>query len=149
MRNCPRCGAPQADGVPTCDLCGMLFPGEKKPKTHKRFNFAGVFGLLCAILAVGSTILIFAMAEKMDIVEDPYETMAVVIFLLVGVAGAITFPFAGMILSIIGLKKNKTPNMTGKGFGIAGIILSSMTLVVSVLLILFIVFFFIYELGST
>ena len=147
MRNCPRCGAPQADGIPTCDLCGMLFPGEKKPKTHKRFNFAGVFGLLCAILAVGSTILIFAMAEKMDIVEDPYETMAVAIFLLVGVSGAITFPFAGMILACIGVKKGKTP-MTGRGFGIAGIVLSSMTLVVSVLLILFIVFFFIYELGS-
>ena len=42
MKTCPKCGAPQADILPTCDLCGFLFPGEKKPKEKLAFVGDGI-----------------------------------------------------------------------------------------------------------
>ena len=148
MKTCPRCGAPQADGLPTCDVCGSLFPGEKKPKKKIHINFAGIFGLVCALLAIVSNVLIFSLVAKYEDTEDPYEIIAVFIIVLLAIAGAVTLPFAGMILSIIGVKKSKTFNMGGKGFGIAGIILSSIMVLVSLLYIFFIIMFFFYELGG-
>ena len=148
MKNCPKCGAPQADCLPVCDLCNSVFPGEKRPKEWKIINFPGVFGLLCAILAVVSTYLIVHFAIKMDSTEDSYEILTLAVAFLLALAGAITLPIAGMILSCIGAKMNKYPHIWGKGFVIAGIILSSLTLVISVLFILLVVLFIFYAIGS-
>ena len=68
MKTCPKCGAPQADILPTCDLCGFLFPGEKKPK-EKRFDITGLCGLVNSLLAIAATVFFFYMIETYDDVD--------------------------------------------------------------------------------
>lgn len=55
-------------------------------------------------------------------------TMAIVGFIL-----SFFISIAGLICSIIGYKKCKDENLNGKGFAIAGIIISAVSMVISVI----------------
>ena len=144
MKTCPKCGAPQADILPTCDLCGFLFPGEKKPK-EKRFDITGPCGLVNSLLAIAATVFFFYMIETYDDVDPgtvSWLITSVFATLFVGATG----PIAGFVLSIAGIKKTRDRNVTGRGFAVAGIIISSIMLLMSALFIFIIIYVIVMEL---
>ena len=141
MKTCPRCGAPQADILPTCDLCGSLFPGEKLPKP--RFDITGLIGLISGILAIAGTVVFFYLIEYEDS-DNPTEIMRLLIAALISMFFAATGPIAGFILSIAGLKKTRDKGVKGRGFAIAGIVVDSIMLLVAAFFIILIVVFAVY-----
>lgn len=141
MKICPKCGAPQADILPTCDLCGSLFPGEKKPKP--RFDITGLTGLVSGILAIAGTVAFFNIVEYEDSGKAS-EILGLLIGLFVSLFFAATGPIAGFILSISGLKKTRAKDVNGRGFAVAGIIINSIMLVVAIFFMVLIVLFIVY-----
>lgn len=63
------------------------------------------------------------------------------IFALVGFILSFFFALAGLILSIIGYKKAPEYNNSGKGFALAGIIISSVSMVIAIGYIIFEIIF--------
>ena len=139
MKTCPKCGAPQADILPRCDLCGSLFPGEKLPKP--RFDITGVTGLVCALLASAGTVVFFYIIETEDTsAGNPSAIFALLIAVFASMFFAATGPIAGFILSLVGLKKTRDKGVNGRGFAIASLIINSILLLVALLFIALIIY---------
>ncbi len=145
MKTCPRCGAPQADIMPTCDLCGLLFPGEKPAKS--RFDITGLIGLISGFLSIVGTVAFFYLIEYEDS-NNPSEVMGLLIAALVSMFFAATGPIAGFILSITGLKKTRDKGVNGRGYAIAGIIVNSIMLLVAAFFVVLIIVFIGYILDA-
>ena len=146
MKTCPKCGAPQADIMPACDLCGSLFPGEKRPKN--RFDVTGAVGLFSGLLSVVATVAFFYIVSNFLETEDLREIQMVLIGMLASLFFIITGPIAGLILSIIGLKKTSKKNVKGRGFAVGGIVVSSIMMLVAVFFLLLVIIFVVYELDT-
>lgn len=137
MKTCPKCGAPQADGLPKCDLCGALFPGETitvKPRFEKRVLIA----LISDILAIIAALVFFYF---IDLDSYYYNSFSQVVYHIIvfGTAFLIAAgPISGLIFAIVGLKKTKSHKTKGKILAIAEIVISSLMLPVAIFFVILI-----------
>ena len=139
MKTCPKCGAPEADVVSICTCCNFIFPDAKK-----RLELNCLIGFICSILAVISTVTVVWVFDTISESADSRSSSVQIIGFLLGLIAGVIFPVVGMIFSIKGIKKSSRPLVTGKGFGIAGIVLSSTmlipALIFAIILVLFVYF---------
>ena len=102
MKTCPNCGAPQADGLPKCDLCGALFPGETitvKPRFEKRVLIA----LISDILAIIAAPVFFHFIDRDSYYYNSFSQVVYHIIVF-GMAFLIAAgPISGLIFAIVGL----------------------------------------------
>ena len=144
MKICPKCGAPQADTLFRCDCCGSYFPEAKKTMSKMC-----VAGFVSSLLAVGSAF--FMTYEFVNLMEKENGRSSVIalILWLLGALFTVGFTMAGFILSIKGTKQAKDPLVTGSGFGIAGIFISSAMLIIASGIVLLLMLFIYYVLEGT
>ena len=111
MKYCTKCGAQLADDDDYCFFCGAKFDEVKQEEPKERPTF-----------------------QDQSYYEDRYYGQRPNTVALLGFVFAFLSPIVGLILSIIGLKKAKEMNGLGRGYAIAGIIISIVSMILSVLL---------------
>ena len=111
MKYCTKCGAQLADDDDYCYFCGAKFEEIKQEEPKEQPTF-----------------------QDQSYYEDRYYGQRPNTVALLGFVFAFLSPIVGLILSIIGLKKAKEFNGLGKGYAIAGIIISVVSMILSVLL---------------
>ena len=142
MKTCSFCGAPQADTEPFCACCGKKFPGVKK-----RIHPAGIIGLVSALLSIPFTVFVFYAFDNLIDSETLREIGSSTVLVIVSLVGAITLPFLGFAISIKSVRCARDPLVTGKTFGITGIVISSIMSVTSLFFMFMVVLFFIFFFG--
>ena len=117
---CSNCGAPNNDGVKFCSNCGQpLSPVEQsvadQPKP-KKLSILCLLGFIFSMVFDG-TIAVIACMSLLSPDSDIGATLLV-------------FVLPGLVLSIVGIILASVKKQRGKGFGIAGAILSTICLVI-------------------
>lgn len=127
MKTCPNCGAPQADSLPACDLCGYLFPGVQSP-VKRRFEKRILIALIADLVSIIGIVLFFNViwmrSYQLDSALMAVYNMLLLVMVFITAAG----PIVGLIFSIVGLRKTKSMGTKGKPFAIAGIVISALLL---------------------
>lgn len=133
MKTCPQCGAPQADTLTKCNLCGCLFQSEKaqKPRLEKR----GLIALVSDFMSIAGTIAFFFCLSLDSYYYNSFSQAIYHIVIYTSVFFGAAGPIAGLIFSIVGLTKAKHREAKGKGFAIAGIVISSVLMPVALFFI--------------
>lgn len=143
MKTCPNCGAPQADTLSACSLCGYLFPAVQSP-VKRRFEKRILVALISDLVSIiGSTIFfnfIWMSSTNYNSATMGLYNLLILALVLVTAAG----PILGLIFSIVGLKKTRSTGTKGKPLAIAGIIISSIMLPIAY----FFVFIFVLAINS-
>ena len=121
MKNCPKCGSPQGGDALFCDTCGNPFPAEKKVCP------LCVAGFIISLASVVSTIMLFCAYGlwSNNTITDALDSDQFVYIIVICLSFILTSYIAGLVISIKGTKRAKKLNLDGKGFGIAGIVISS------------------------
>lgn len=127
MKTCPNCGAPQADSLPACNLCGYLFPGVQSP-VKRRFEKRVLIALVSDLVSIIGTVLFFNFIWMQSYQLNSALMAVYNILILAMVFITAAGPVLGLIFSIVGLKKTKSMGTKGKPFAIAGIVISSILL---------------------
>ena len=127
MKTCPNCGAPQADSLPACNLCGYLFPGVQSP-VKRRFEKRVLIALVSDLVSIIGTVLFFNFIWMQSYHLNSALMAVYNILILAMVFITAAGPVLGLIFSIVGLKKTKSMGTKGKPFAIAGIVISSILL---------------------
>jgi hypothetical protein len=127
MKTCPNCGAPQADSLPACNLCGYLFPGVQSP-VKRRFEKRVLIALVSDLVSIIGTVLFFSFIWMQSYQLNSALMAVYNILILAMVFITAAGPILGLIFSIVGLKKTKSTGTKGKPFAIAGIVISSILL---------------------
>ena len=127
MKTCPNCGAPQADSLPACNLCGYLFPGVQSP-VKRRFEKRVLIALVSDLVSIIGTVLFFSFIWMQSYQLNSALMAVYNILILAMVFITAAGPVLGLIFSIVGLKKTKSMGTKGKPFAIAGIVISSILL---------------------
>ena len=127
MKTCPNCGAPQADSLPACNLCGYLFPGVQSP-VKRRFEKRIFIALVSDLVSIIGTVLFFNFIWMQSYQLNSAMMAVYNILILAMVFITAAGPILGLIFSIVGLKKTKSTGTKGKPFAIAGIVISSILL---------------------
>ena len=127
MKTCPNCGAPQADSLPACNLCGYLFPGVQSP-VKRRFEKRILIALVSDLVSIIGTVLFFNFIWMQSYQLNSALMAVYNILILATVFITAAGPILGLIFSIVGLKKTKSTGTKGKPFAIAGIVISSILL---------------------
>lgn len=127
MKTCPNCGAPQADSLPACNLCGYLFPGVQSP-VKRRFEKRVLIALVSDLVSIIGTVLFFSFIWMQSYQLNSALMTVYNILILAMVFITAAGPILGLIFSIVGLKKTKSTGTKGKPFAIAGIVISSILL---------------------
>lgn len=127
MKTCPNCGAPQADSLPACNLCGYLFPGVQSP-VKRRFEKRVLIALVSDLVSIIGTVLFFNFIWMQSYQLNSAFMAVYNILILAMVFITAAGPILGLIFSIVGLKKTKSTGTKGKPFAIAGIVISSILL---------------------
>lgn len=127
MKTCPNCGAPQADSLPACNLCGYLFPGVQGP-VKRRFEKRVLIALVSDLVSIIGTVLFFNFIWMQSYQLNSALMAVYNILILAMVFITAAGPILGLIFSIVGLKKTKSTGTKGKPFAIAGIVISSILL---------------------
>lgn len=127
MKTCPNCGAPQADSLPACNLCGYLFPGVQSP-VKRRFEKRIFIALVSDLVSIIGTVLFFNFIWMQSYQLNSALMAVYNILILAMVFITAAGPILGLIFSIVGLKKTKSTGTKGKPFAIAGIVISSILL---------------------
>lgn len=125
MKTCPNCGAPQADSLPACSLCGYLFPVVQSP-VKRRFEKRIFIALGADLVTIIGATFFFNFIWMQNTPRYDSATMALhnillLIMILITAAG----PILGLIFSIVGLRKTRSTGTKGKPLAIAGIIISA------------------------
>lgn len=116
MKYCSKCGAQLADDDDYCYFCGAKFEEIKQEELKEQPTF-----------------------QDQSYYEDKYYGQRPNTVALFGFVFAFLSPIVGLILSIIGLKKAKEYNGLGKGYAIAGIIISVVSMILSMALYAYLV----------
>ena len=116
MKYCSKCGAQLADDDDYCYFCGTKFDEVKKEEQKEQPTF-----------------------RDQSYYEDKYYGQRPNTIALVGFVFSFISPIVGLILSIIGLNKARQMNGLGKGYAIAGIIISIVSMILSVLLYAYVI----------
>ena len=124
MKTCPNCGAPQADSLPACNLCGYLFPGVQSP-VKRRFEKRVLIALVSDHVSIIGTVLFFSFIWMQSYQLNSALMTVYNILILAMVFITAAGPILGLIFSIVGLKKTKSTGTKGKPFAIAGIVISA------------------------
>ena len=124
---CPNCGAPQADSLPACNLCGYLFPGVQSP-VKRRFEKRVLIALVSDLVSIIGTVLFFNFIWMQSYQLNSALMAVYNILILAMVFITAAGPILGLIFSIVGLKKTKSTGTKGKPLAIAGIVISSILL---------------------
>ena len=127
MKTCPNCGAPQADSLPACNLCGYLFPGVQSP-VKRRFEKRVLIALVSDLVSIIGTVLFFSFIWMQSYQLNSALMAVYNILILAMVFITAAGPVLGLIFSIVGLKKTKSTGTKGKPLAIAGIVISSILL---------------------
>ena len=127
MKTCPNCGAPQADSLPACNLCGYLFPGVQNP-VKRRFEKRVLIALVSDLVSIIGTVLFFNFIWMQSYQLNSALMAVYNILILAMVFITAAGPILGLIFSIVGLKKTKSTGTKGKPLAIAGIVISSILL---------------------
>lgn len=127
MKTCPNCGAPQADSLPACNLCGYLFPGVQSP-VKRRFEKRVLIALVSDLVSIIGTVLFFYFIWMQSYQLNSALMAVYNILILAMVFITAAGPILGLIFSIVGLKKTKSTGTKGKPLAIAGIVISSILL---------------------
>ena len=127
MKTCPNCGAPQADSLPACNLCGYLFPGVQSP-VKRRFEKRVLIALVSDLVSIIGTVLFFNFIWMQSYQLNSALMAVYNILILAMVFITAAGPILGLIFSIVGLKKTKSTGTKGKPLAIAGIVISSILL---------------------
>ena len=127
MKTCPNCGAPQADSLPACNLCGYLFPGVQSP-VKRRFEKRILIALVSDLVSIIGTVLFFNFIWMQSYQLNSALMAVYNILILAMVFITAAGPILGLIFSIVGLKKTKSTGTKGRPFAIAGIVISSILL---------------------
>lgn len=127
MKTCPNCGAPQADSLPACNLCGYLFPGVQSP-VKRRFEKRVLIALVSDLVSIIGSVLFFSFIwmQSYQLNSALMSVYNILILAMVFITAA--GPILGLIFSIVGLKKTKSTGTKGKPLAIAGIVISSILL---------------------
>ena len=119
MSTCPKCGAPRNSNARVCGNCGNPYPAEKEG-----FSVASVIGFVLSFLPFAILVAIFAVAViKTSSANADDETPIGWIATIIQIVCCIS----GFVVSIIGVKNARKKNQSGSGFGVAGIVLASVT----------------------
>ena len=124
MKTCPNCGAPQADSLPACNLCGYLFPGVQSP-VKRRFEKRVLIALVSDLVSIIGTVLFFNFIWMQSYQLNSALMAVYNILILAMVFITAAGPILGLIFSIVGLKKTKSTGTKGKPLAIAGIVISA------------------------
>ena len=124
MKTCPNCGAPQADSLPACNLCGYLFPGVQSP-VKRRFEKRVLIALVSDLVSIIGTVLFFSFIWMQSYQLNSALMTVYNILILAMVFITAAGPILGLILSIVGLKKTRSTGTKGKPLAIAGIVISA------------------------
>ena len=124
MKTCPNCGAPQADSLPACNLCGYLFPGVQSP-VKRRFEKRIFIALVSDLVSIIGTVLFFNFIWMQSYQLNSALMAVYNILILAMVFITAAGPILGLILSIVGLKKTRSTGTKGKPLAIAGIVISA------------------------
>ena len=111
MKHCKNCGAQLADDDDYCYFCGK--PLEEEKKEEPIFRNQGEYDSK------------YEYQEKRNIIA------------MLGFVFAFFSPIIGLILSIVGLKRANQLNGLGRGQAIAGIIVSIVSMVLSLVLYMY------------
>ena len=153
MVKCPNCGSMQEDQSLVCNACGTSLKQPPVPLADSNLQQPSVLsqepktkasrlcpaGLICSLLSVlGAVLMVFSW----NVIWTDYEAKADTYFVLMITGYVITLLgfIAGLVISIIGTARAKKFMLKGRGFGVAGIILSAFmgaaSIAVTVLLIM-------------
>ena len=103
MKTCPNCGAPQADSLPACNLCGYLFPVVQSP-VKRRFEKRILIALGADLVTIIGSTIFFNFFWMKESSHYDSATMALINALLLAmVLITAAGPILGLILSIVGL----------------------------------------------
>ena len=141
MVKCPICGSLQEDRSLFCDACGASLkqPSASVHGPKTKTSRLCPAGLICSLLSVfGAVMMIFSWT----VIWNDYESKADSLSWLMITGYVITLLgfIAGLVISIIGTARAKKLKLKGRGFGVAGIIISAVigvaTVAVTLLLVL-------------
>ena len=140
MKNCSNCGVPQEDNALFCDACGNPFP---KPKSN--FSKLSLAGFICSLVSLAGIVLVLLSFKRLDDSASIWPYVTVIAFFVSAILS-----LAGIIISIAGLVRSIKRKQQGTVFGIIGIVLSSILLLIIAVLSFFItaVILLIVGLGS-
>ena len=125
MKTCPNCGAPQADSLPACSLCGYLFPVEQSP-VKPRFEKRIFIALGADLVTIIGTFIFFNFLWMKSSSHHNSASIALFnILILAMVLVTAAGPILGLILSIVSLKRTRSTGTKGKPLAIAGIVISA------------------------
>ena len=125
MKTCPNCGAPQADSLPACSLCGYLFPVVQSP-VKPRFEKRVFIALGADLVTIIGTFIFFNFLWMKSSSHHNSASIALFnILILAMVLVTAAGPILGLIFSIVGLKRTRSTGTKGKPLAIAGIVISS------------------------
>ena len=113
MKTCPNCGAPQADSLPACNLCGYLFPGVQSP-VKRRFEKRIFIALVSDLVSIIGTVLFFNFIWMQSYQLNSALMAVYNILILAMVFITAAGPILGLIFSIVGLKKTKSTGTKGE-----------------------------------
>lgn len=111
MKNCKYCGAQLADDDEYCYFCGKPVEEEKQEAKEPYFNYSNNG---------------YREGYNDNYIDGPRNGIAMAGFVI-----AFFSPIAGLILSSFGLKKARMLNGTGRGYAVAGIVISIINFILS------------------
>ena len=120
MKNCPNCGSPQEGDALFCDACGSQFP-----KPQPNFSKLSLAGFICSLVSLAGIVLVVSCIRFLNDSGTVLPYVVVIAFFVSAVAS-----LAGLIISIVGLVRSLKKKQKGVAFGIIGIILSSILMLV-------------------
>lgn len=114
MKYCRKCGAQLADDDTYCYFCGANLEEQQKEAEKERPTFS-----------------------DQSYYEDKYEKPETNGVALAGFVFSFISPLIGFILSIVGLNKAKQLRGVGRGYAIAGIIISVVSFIATCLIYMY------------
>lgn len=147
---CPQCGTPAAESIQTAEIANEQTVNTQIPPNSINNNTYNTAGAQPNYTAQNLN------AQNYNAVPNytyqPYQIqktngMCIAGF-IVSLVGMFSIPLisgiVGIILSIIGVKKVNISNEKGKGFGIAGIIVGAVNILVGIIIIILFVYYLNY-----
>ena len=124
MATCPKCDAHIIDGAASCEFCGAVL------KTKKKFSVICLVGFILGLLSLLSAV---AAAAPFIFLGSDLKVEFKAGIIIAGIIASAVFLVLAVIVSIIGLVNAKKKDRSGKVFGIFGIVLSCIVLLVFVI----------------
>lgn len=118
MKYCVHCGSELFDEAIVCPKCGCpATPLDTKAKTIRPLSALALLGFVLSLVAISLFSLLALGSTELSYVTIP-------------------FAIAGMVCSIVGSVNAKRKNMRGRGFAVAGIVVSAVVCAIWVIIVM-------------